>query len=711
MKPFLACLVFTAALASGQGAPPALPEPAKIDEILAKSWSKQGLQANPAASDEVFLRRIYLDIAGRIPTTGEAEAFLNSKDPQKRGQLIDALLDSDAYASNFFNYFADILRLQTDTRGSLTGHAYANWLKAALKKNQPYDAMVRELLTTDGAAWDSGAIGFYMRDRGMPLDHLAATVQIFLGTRIECAQCHNHPFDKWSQMDYYKMAAFTFGVDARRDYQFDTKSLLAGMDRQQLRGPEGEAAREKMKLVQESVKPLGKMLLYTQIKETDKLPKLPDDYKYPDAKPGDTIQAKTMFGHEAAAPAGGTRLDAFANWMTDPQNPRFTTVIANRLWKKVMGMGLIEPVDELTDSTVPSHPELMTFLEELMAAKKYDLKAFLRVLCNSQTYQSMPSTKDVLLGESYGFTGPLMRRMSAEQAWDSVATLIRGNLDADAASPNEAVQKRLEVLSSLYDVISAKTPQEIATQMKSAGRAVGNPEMEAKIKGLTEKILAARSEGDLASVRSLSAEIRELRDDARSDSVSTILGAEAAGQLYEDIKGGYDVRPEQNKFVPAKPDRELVKKQLGEGADRKTVDRRMDELKKASGKAAITGVARASELPSPAPRGHMLRIFGQSDRETIENASREANVPQALAMLNGPVADALINPASSFGAHLVKAGDPSGQMDSIYLGLLSRYPTDAEREMLAQVFTERGHKAALDIIHALLNTGEFLFVK
>jgi hypothetical protein len=301
--------------------------------------------------------------------------------------------------------------------------------------------------------------------------------------------------------------------------------------------------------------------------------------------------------------------------------------------------------------------------------------------------------------------------MSAEQMWDSVATLIRGNIDTDAVTPNDAVKHRLDVLSKLYDVLSEQTPQQIIERVKSTGRAVGNPEMEANIKLITARIQEARSNGDQAAVRKLSNEIKTLRDGGRNDAVVAVLGAKEANQLYEELKGGYTVRPEQNKFVPAKPDRELVKKQLGENADRKTVDRKMDELKKAAGKAAITGVARASELPSPAPRGHMLRIFGQSDRETIENANREASVPQALAMLNGPVADALINPASSFGAHLAKTNDPSAQMDSLYLGLLSRYPTAPERQTLTQVFTERGGQAPADIIHALLNTAEFLFVR
>jgi hypothetical protein len=715
MKQGITCLAIALLLAGHAWSAP-LPESAKIDEILDRSWQKQGLKPNAPAPDEVFLRRIYLDVAGRIPTTDEANAFLKSKDPQKRGKLIDELLAGDGYVSNFFNYFADILRLQTDTRGELTGYAYADWLKGALKKNQPFDSMVRELLTTDGAAWDSGAIGFYMRDRGMPLDHLAATVQVFLGTRIECAQCHNHPFDKWTQMDYYKMAAFTYGMNSRRDYTFDTSGMTAGMDRKQLRGPEGEVVRQAMQLVKESMKPLVKSLIYTQITETDKLPTLPHDYKYPDGKPGDTIQAKTMYGHEAVAGVGETRLDAFAKWMTGRENARFTTVIANRLWKKVMGMGLIEPVDEMTDSTTPSNAELMTLLEDIMSSNHYDLKSYLRVLFNSEVYQRMPSTKDVMLGDSYAFTGPLMRRMSAEQMWDSVATLLQGDIDAAGASPNSAAEKRLDVLSQLFDRISEQKPQDLLDKVKASGREVGSPELEARIKGMTEQILEARGKGDSETANRLSQEIKKLRNDHADNAFVVVLGEETARQFKRDMEGGFKVRPEQKKFVPARIDQETIQKMKDQGLDERAIKRKVELLRKAATQGdksagVITGAARASELPSPAPRGHMLRIFGQSDRETIENASRESAVPQALSMLNGPVAAAIIDPGSSFGACLAKAKESPEQVNAIYLGLLSRYPTESERRVLDEVVAQRGDKAKADIIHALLNTGEFLFVK
>jgi hypothetical protein len=692
------------ALSAVAAAAAPIPEAARIDAILAEAWEKQGVKPNPPATDEVFLRRIYLDVVGRVPTVQEARLFLTSQDPQKRMKLIDQLLASDGYVSNFFNYYADILRLQTDMRGAkLTGQAYANWLKEALRKNQTYDGMVRELLTTDGSAWESGAIGFYMRDRGMPLDHLAATVQIFLGTRIECAQCHNHPFDKWTQKDYYQMAAFTYGMDTKLNYAIGKKPEG---DNKRLRGKEAMAMRETMREIQESVRQVSKELRYTQISETDKLPKLPHDYQYKDAKPGETILPKTLFGHDAVPAAGESRLDAFANWMTSPENPRFTTVIANRLWKKVMGMGLIEPVDELTDSTVPSHPQLMTYLEELMVAKKYNLKSYLRVLLNSDVYQRMPSTKDVMLGESYAFTGPLMRRMSAEQVWDSIATLMHGNIDGEGASVDEGAVRKLAALGKVYDTLTSQNPKELAERIRAAGGGASNPDKEARIKELTERMTALRREGKKEEAAALSQQINRLRQGERQDAFVAVLGEEAAEEFQQSMRGDKTAKREMTKVSLS---REEVRKLMAEGGDKKAVRAKMEEMRRNAN--IVSGATRASDLPSPAPRGHMLRIFGQSDRETIENASRESAVPQALSMLNGPIADALMNPVTALSKEVAAAGALPAQLDTLYLGLLCRYPTNNERQVLSQVVAERGDNARADIVHALLNTGEFLFVK
>ena len=158
---------------------------------------------------------------------------------------------------------------------------------------------------------------------------------------------------------------------------------------------------------------------------------------------------------------------------------------------------------------------------------------------------------------------------------------------------------------------------------------------------------------------------------------------------------------------------EEMKKLKAEGLDRKEIRKRIEELKKKAGRggAQITAAVRASELPSPSPRGHFLRTFGQSDRETIENASREAAVPQALNLLNGPIADSLLNPATPFMKSVEAAGETTAKVDAIYLALLSRKATADEQKLLQSVFAERGENAISDITHALLNTSTFLFVQ
>jgi Protein of unknown function (DUF1549) len=215
----LASSLLSLGVFAGESKPDPLSASRQIDAILSADWQKNKLKPNEPAPDEVFVRRIYLDIAGRIPTLREAETFLADKGTDKRAKLIDQLLAGEGYVQHMYNYWADILRLQTNgNAGAITGTAYAKFVKESLRANKPYDQFVRELVGSQGEAWENGAIGYYMRDRGMPLDNMAATVRIFLGTRIECAQCHNHPFDKWSQKQFYEMAAFTYGIETNDYY-------------------------------------------------------------------------------------------------------------------------------------------------------------------------------------------------------------------------------------------------------------------------------------------------------------------------------------------------------------------------------------------------------------------------------------------------------------------------------------------------------------
>ncbi len=697
----------------------ALPESAKIDQLLAEDWAKHGLKANPAAPDEVIVRRLYLDIAGRIPTVEETETFLRSNDPQKRTKLIDQLLAGDGFTSHLFNYWADVLRLTDNVKGRLTAEAYEEWMKKQLKANTPYDEMVRNLLTIEGGAWDSGSIGFWMRDENK-LDHLAYTVQVFLGTSIVCAQCHDHPFDRWSQLDYYGMAAFTYGMDTKgggKDYlkvkkpgELDKEALKAMTKQERKEYVKQQRAaqsatpkldKQQLNQIREVMNDVMKPLRYTNIDwQEGRLPALPHDYKYSNAKPGDPIQPKVMFGHEAAPMGGETTLAAFARWMTSPENPRFTTVIANRMWKKVFGLGLIEPVDEMTDSTVASNPALMAYLTQLMVEKKYSLKSFLRVLFNTDTYQRMASTQEVGLGETYRFTGPILRRMSAEQVWDSLVTLTAGNVDSSVDADNDRLHQYLNDLAFFLNTVRDQGAEGLIqiSKQASAQLAANQKQLAAMRAELAEKKELGQTSA--ADSKELAQQANRLRREASQDILEALLGEERAS----DLRRGY------NPKAIAKNARPQVDAEKLASMDKKQRKQYLAELQKTAKNVQGLNI-RASELPSPAKPGHLLRTFGQSDREVIENASREASVPQALTLLNGPIVQAVTSPISNLSLHLQKASAPQARLSLLYTALLSRKPTNAEQAVLSSVIRERGTKAVEDVTHALLTSSQFLFIE
>ncbi len=718
-----ACLTLTTASLSAA----MLPESQKIDQLLAQGWEKAGVKPNAPASDDVLVRRLYLDIAGRIPTIEEAAAYKQSNDPQKRAKLIDMLLASDGYTSNMFNYWADILRLSDNVKGRLTAEAYEEWLKKQLKANTPYDQFVKNLLTTDGGVWDSGSIGFWQRDENK-LDHLAYTVQVFLGTNIVCAQCHNHPFDKWTQMDYYHMAAFTNGMDTKgKNYSFKPekpkqqfeKQLLAKMDSkerkaymQKMQAEQKSAtktetasiSREDMQKVKQAMQDVMKPLRYTSANwEEGKLPTLPHDYQYKDGKPGEKVTAKAMFGHDAVQKDGQTTIQSFADWMTNPQNPRFTTVIANRMWKKAFGIGLIEPVDELTDSTVASNPALMDYLSELMVEQKYSLKSFLRVLYNTDTYQRAATTQEVQLGEAYHFTGPILRRMSAEQVWDSFVTLDKGNVDDSVDAENTRLHQYLDDLSMFLSTIQEKGPEGLVTIAKAnAAKLSANQkkldEMKAQMAAIKEK------GGDTAAQsKDLARQAQQLRKETERDFLVGLVGEDRASDLRQGYSNKNPSKTLQRPQIDPKLLASMTKQQKKEFM--------VKYQKSSAGGKDINLASRASEQPSPARPGTFLRTFGQSDREQIQNASEDASVPQALTMLNGPVADILSSPASKLNQDLAKADSPAKKINTLYLALLGRQPNAAEQDVLNNVIQERGDKAVADVTHALITGSQFLFVQ
>jgi tetratricopeptide (TPR) repeat protein len=395
----------------------------KIDGFIAANYAKHKVTPMPPADDATFVRRIYLDIAGRIPTYQETTKFLASRESDKRTQLIDQLLGSDDYASHFFNYWADVLRYKDRPSEDVRGEPYRQWIKQSLAKNMPWDEMVHAMLASDGLPWENPATGYLQRDPGMPLDNVNNTIRIFLGTRIGCAQCHNHPFDKWTQKQFYQAAAYVYGTQTRTNP--NDKRFWSDKPGERLKEEYAAIEQEEEDRRQRSYQFDAQMRSLTKVVFDDvgRKIQLPKDYAYSDAKPGDVVEPKALFGSDIKPKPGETPRQVFARWLTSKDNPRFAVTIANRLWKQVFGAGQIEPVDDMLDSTVAENPELMTFLETEMRRLNFDMKEYLRILFNTETYQRQACTDEVPLGDPYHFPGPALRRMTAEQAWDSFVTL------------------------------------------------------------------------------------------------------------------------------------------------------------------------------------------------------------------------------------------------------------------------------------------------
>lgn len=795
----------------------------QIDTVLAADWKKNKLQANPATDDNTFVRRIYLDIIGRIPTTREAAEFLDSNNTEKRAKLIDKLLDSEACVQHFFNYWADVLRLTSNGNqtGAVTGAAYANFVKQSLRENKPYDQFVRELVAAQGKAWDNGAIGYYMRDRGMPLDNMANTVRVFLGTRIECAQCHNHPFDKWTQMQFYQMAAFTYGVQTQ-DYEGGVLGEVRGLLREQeeaardsIKEPQrpqrpnfnGKMSREersaaekkflaeqrqwevKMREVQqlrrkaqeqfrsgnrgynESMNDIRDTMRYTSVSSRERKPSLPHDYQYSDAKPRSAVAPGTMMGHECVTQPGETPLQAYARWMTSPQNPRFTTVIANRLWKRVFGLALIEPLDEIMDTSAPMIPEMEKQMEKLVVDLNYDMKAVLRVLYNTRAYQAQVTRQEHAPGTVYHFTGPLLRRMSAEQMWDSFVTLINPNPDMINQASREQMDQRILQAKKIADSVESLTPEEALAGLKKAAAIYGTnrARTESLQKTFNEARIAAKEARDAADAMpegpakaaattaagelrkksdSIRSEVNRIQNEGRRVTYAEVI-TNGQKKLYEKVTGkpyqtaALNTKAAGGDGTPAMMSGDMMMMSSGTrteriiipGYDRKELTREEKEAVNAKVREALKeeseffGIPekarrdyirdrenvnrnwlRAAELESPAPRGHYLREFGQSDRETIENANNEASVPQALAMMNGQLLPQILSRFSQLMLTVNKAQYPDDKIEAAYMTLLSRKPSAAEKQTWLKA-QESGLGTMEDLIFALLNTQQFIFIQ
>jgi hypothetical protein len=347
-----------------------------IDEKLAAKWDALGLAPSPPCSDEEFLRRLSLDALGTLPTPDEVRAFLAARDPDKRAKAIDRVLDRPEFVDYWALKWGDLLRINRDLLTDKGMWSFYNWVRASLRENKPVDAMVREIVTAEGSTFTEGPANFYIASRD-PADWSETTAQLFLGVRLQCAKCHHHPFEKWSQDDYYGMTAFFVRLGTKRSQEFG----IFGQERVVFLRPAG-------------------------------------DQTHP--RKGGVVPPHPLDGPTADDPFDRRR--KLAEWLTAKDNPFFARNFANRFWAYAMGRGLVEPIDDLRATNPPSIPDLLDALAADFADRGYDLKHLLRTIFNSRAYQlsaAVTPGNEADAGNVY-YTRYTRKRLTAEQLADAL---------------------------------------------------------------------------------------------------------------------------------------------------------------------------------------------------------------------------------------------------------------------------------------------------
>lgn len=350
-----------------------------IDEAVVGKLDVLGIPASPVCDDGTFLRRVYIDVTGTLPTEAEAAEFLASTDPNKREVAINKLVDSPAYADYFANKWNLVLRNKKRANDQAAPtYGFHKWIWSSLYENKPYDQFVREILTASGNADDNPPVAWY-REVDQPNEQVEDVSQLFLGLRIQCARCHHHPFEKWSQDDYYGMAAF-FSRVGRKNIIGGNNAMrdkrIFNIDNQ---GP-AQARNERT----------GKML------------------------------APTGLGYKAyvVTPDDDPRV-LLADWMSEPQNPFFAKAIVNRYWKHFFSRGIVEPEDDMRETNPPANPELLNRLASDFIAHQFDLKHLVRTICMSSTYQLSSLPNEYNLKDKQNFSRYYPKRLTAEVLYDA----------------------------------------------------------------------------------------------------------------------------------------------------------------------------------------------------------------------------------------------------------------------------------------------------
>ena len=360
----------------------------KIDEFVASKWKRMKILPSPICDDAEFLRRLHLDLTGLPPTSDQVRAFLDDSRPtaEKRDAVIESLIGNTEFVDYWTNKWSDLLFVNRKFLGAEGAKGFREWIRKEVEANTPYDEFARKIITSSGSNQSSPA-SYYkaLRDPDMVME---STTQIFLAIRFNCNKCHDHPFERWTQDQYYETAAFFA--------QFALKPDPAGKGKK-IGGTAVEGAKPLYEILYD--KPEGEVI-HVRTKAVTQ-PEFPFDCKF-------------------EVPEGASRRDRFAAWLTSADNPYFARSFVNRLWGYLLGVGLIEPLDDIRAGNPPSNPELLDYLTAEFVNSGMNVRHVMKLICRSRTYQLSIATDRWNEDDHTNFSHGLARRLPAEVIYDSI---------------------------------------------------------------------------------------------------------------------------------------------------------------------------------------------------------------------------------------------------------------------------------------------------
>ncbi len=685
----------------------------ELDKVLSLENKERGIKLDPmpVIDDLTFLRRVYCDLISRIPSVDEVSAFEADSSKSKRAELIDNLIKDGRFVDRWTVFYADMFRLRAQADG---GGAALAWVHQAVAEGMPHDEICRRLITTNGKAGAAPEVAFVLGDNADPMALAGVTSQVFMGVRVSCAQCHDHPFDVWTQENFYGFAAY-FGKTKRIENQF-TRTIYANEGDQSvvLWPPEGKAKPEERK----PMKPSFPFEITSGAEAPEHIARL------------NTLRAKQKAERDAQAKAGtkdadvddlladaseneqkakGKKLDdditkdakkdakslnikagmyATSEWrqelatlVTSPRNRFFAKNMANRVWADLVGRGIVDPIDDFSDNNPASHPKLLDYLADEFVASGFDLRSLVSLIVNSDVYQrahiyGAEEQKQTDLEKS--FLATPMRRMLSETLYDSIVTAGHLSDVKHVAGKNMKTTWRLTQIVKPNSgkqglaLTAMKLEQKMAMNapaMAKDDEATPGADVEKGIELDFGKVLAKAKEDNRVEVE----EMRVMsKEEIEAERMRAQMQTQRRGVEYIDryAKATFDDNPRFGSSL---------------------------------------------RMASPAVPEHFLRVFGQTDREILgETRDHAPNMRQALMMLNGT----LTHEASRVGelepmySVLAEKKDLDGAVRLAYREILTREPT--KNEVTEAKLIINANKDVLggmaDFRWILLNCNEFRFL-